>query len=151
MLSIGAPNGRSTYAFKACSGDKAKNLYQIGDKPAEDHFGEVPQLLSGWIDENTTHVTLGIGGNDAQFGDVLEACILNLQPDCTTKVLDGDILPIRDAVPLHNENVRPALITIIDEIQRQSGNGGNVKIALVGYPEVIANPPSALSVCDNLL
>ena len=62
--------------------------------------GEVPQIDEGWLDENTTHVTIGITGNDARFAEVLQACItadIDLLNPCTSAsyYLEGDPEPLR--------------------------------------------------------
>jgi hypothetical protein len=113
--------------------------------------GELTQLDEGYLDENTTLVTLSVGGNDALFVPILTAC-LNLPPlfptrDCTNTVLteEGDTQPLSVAEPARlNGTVRAGLVTLLKEINKRAPNA---KIMLMGYPRLFENTPA----CDLLL
>lgn len=53
----------------SCSGATTENLLQTKQS-------EPPQLQQGFLDENTTLVTLNIGGNDIGFAPVIQNCVL---------------------------------------------------------------------------
>ncbi|MGW1171089.1 hypothetical protein [Streptomyces sp. NPDC002550] len=57
------------YHFVTCSGART---YNVLDK--QQGSGEVPQIQAGYLDDNTTLVTLSIGGNDARFSDIVAKC-----------------------------------------------------------------------------
>ena len=78
--------GQAEFHFIACSGAEMPDIFENGT-----HFGEVPQLDQGWLDENTTHVTISIGGNDAGFGDIIKGCMMS-----TNECSDGDFVLLRD-------------------------------------------------------
>ncbi|KOG73993.1 MULTISPECIES: hypothetical protein [Streptomyces] len=67
------------YHFVACSGART---YNILSKEQDSH--EVPQVQAGYLDNNTTLVTLSIGGNDARFVDIMGKCIDIPVPSLTT-------------------------------------------------------------------
>ena len=62
----------TSWRFVACSGAVTDNLYGINGNYAK--FGEVepPQLNA--VTKNTIIATLSMGGNDANFSDILSAC-----------------------------------------------------------------------------
>lgn len=121
---------KSSFATVACSGAKLENL-----NDDQTHWGEVPQLAQGWIDANTTHVSIGIGGNDADFSDVLRKCVLNspLEP-CYESPLNPGELPLEQQVPLAIEDLRPRYVSLIQDVKSLAPNA---EIVMVGYPLVL--------------
>jgi hypothetical protein len=82
-----------TFGFIACSGAMTTSVTSdaVNSPPADSdagghtdwgsgdyHWGELTQLEQGWVDKDTTHVSISIGGNDARFTDVLKGCIAAL-------------------------------------------------------------------------
>jgi hypothetical protein len=55
--------------FYACSGAVTSNITSTF------HFGEPPQITEPGVDSSASLVTMTIGGNDAGFSNVLQACI----------------------------------------------------------------------------
>ncbi len=131
----------SEFHFQACSSAVLQDL-----TGAAGQWGEVPMLSGGWLDENTTHVTLGIGGNDAGFSSILKGCTLSdcLQPDYRlnrqVELPDGRSEERLDDVPL--TQAEPAIIdglknNLIDLLAAIGTRAPNAKIVLVGYPHVV--------------
>lgn len=103
----------------------------------EGQYGELSQLDKGFLDENTTLVTLSIGGNDARFGKVMEKCILHLTDVCQDATLEGDSQPLRIAEPqVITNQVKPSLVLVLQEIKKKAPNA---KIMLMGYPLLMEN------------
>ncbi|MEU4832918.1 SGNH/GDSL hydrolase family protein [Streptosporangium sp. NPDC023615] len=142
------------FAFVACSGattlDMTLQEYQytidpLGDwsayrNDAEGRFREVAQLESGFLNKNTTLVTLSIGGNDAKFSDVISNCYIiscyssghenNIKSDITHAVNDRMALGLP-------ANVKNILQRIEDKAANASpGRGKKAKIVLMGYPDI---------------
>ncbi|MBB5868384.1 hypothetical protein F4553_001763 [Allocatelliglobosispora scoriae] len=96
-----AAAGNANFAFIACSGAKTTNItrtaYNSPPSPGDAaghtdwgmpagtderrflYNGELPQVEQGYLDVDTTLVTLSVGGNDARFTEVIRGCALSLQ------------------------------------------------------------------------
>lgn len=100
-------------------------------------WGEVPQIDSGFLDENTTLVMLSIGGNDSRFGDVMTACMNVDWCDSSGFVLDSDPEPLVTYEPkLMREKVRPSIKQTLVAIHQRAPNA---RIVLVGYPALLSD------------
>lgn len=145
------------YHLLACSGARTRNVLPHqnvppGQSPPVDAWGdrgqrmyeELPQLDRGFVDEDTTLVTISIGGNDARFTRIIRAC-LTLLYDCPDEVLEEDGgVPLRDAQPaLIRDKVMPSVATTIRTIHRLAPNA---KIVLMGYPKLMENGPACEAV-----
>lgn len=128
------------YHLIACSGAQTKNI--LGENgpgnawglKAEPEYSELPQLDEGYLDQNTTLVTLSIGGNDARFSDIVKLCIENTAiGDCSTSSLSADKgVPLEQAEPaVIEQQVRPSITTVLQEIHKRAPSA---KIVLMGYP-----------------
>ncbi|MFF0795047.1 NocE [Streptomyces spiralis] len=134
------------YQFIACSGARHYNILprQSG---GEGQSSELPQIDQGYLDQNTTLVTVSIGGNDARFSDIIQQCITGLTV-CNDDSIDavdpdtGDPTgaqtgPMDQWAPtwLHDQ-IRPRLASTLNEIHRRAQNA---KIVLMGYPKLLEN------------
>jgi hypothetical protein len=126
--------GTSELHFVACSGAVMDDMSGSGVQ-----HGEVPQLEQGWLDENTTHVSLTIGGNDAGFADVLTGCILTLS-DCVdpdfhlTRHNRVDPAPLVQYEPELIRSLQPAMTALLRRIRQLAPNA---TITYVGYPQLV--------------
>jgi hypothetical protein len=116
------------YHSTACSGAYATQMNgsDTGYIGALGVNHEMPQLDSGFLDDNTTLVALTIGGNDAKFSDTVTACgspLTVCPPDATVKA-DIDNVTVNPGNPL-----QPLLTAINTEAP-------HAKIILLGYPEL---------------
>ncbi|GAA2643172.1 SGNH/GDSL hydrolase family protein [Streptomyces lunalinharesii] len=119
------------YHLIACSGAVTADVSGTGQ-----HFGEAPQIQQGYLDQNTTLVTISIGGNDARFTKVFQACVLGVTGACQDDTLDGDPGPLKDYEPkMIKEQVRPAITATLKEIRTKAPHA---KIVLMGYPELLS-------------
>ncbi|MFD7653588.1 hypothetical protein ACFV4N_06370 [Actinosynnema sp. NPDC059797] len=138
------------YHLLACSGARARHVLPFhsanGDPPkdalgktGEGMYRDLSQLDRGYVDENTTLVTMSIGGNDARFTDILTTCLTYLF-DCPEQVLEGDAKMLKEAAPerIRNE-VMPSVATTVREIHRLAPNA---KIVLMGYPKLLEHGPA---------
>ncbi|MEO6088665.1 MAG: hypothetical protein ABIQ18_36700 [Umezawaea sp.] len=109
-------------------------------------YHEVAQLDSGWVDADTTLVTLSIGGNDAEFVDVLKSCVVdNPLVPCQTSSLhpDKDSRPLKETEPeLIQGKVRASVETVLRQIHAKAPNA---RIVLAGYPAHIISSSLCLS------
>jgi hypothetical protein len=121
------------YHMSACSGARGANLLpgQAGQ------YQEGSQLDQGYLDQNTTLVTLSIGGNDARFTDVISKCLLNIPGvNCSGDTLDGDDAPLNQVEPeLIQSVVAPEIEDLMHTIALEAPNA---KILLMGYPELLS-------------
>ncbi|MFJ7077670.1 hypothetical protein [Streptomyces sp. NPDC098781] len=139
------------YHFVACSGART---YNILNKSQDSN--EVPQIQSGYLDDNTTLVTLSIGGNDARFSDIMTKCIDIPIPALTTcpyAELDnidpatgdktsGKTGDLKDWAPkwLH-DGVRPQIVKTLNAIHAKAPQA---KVVLMGYPRLVEKDHSCL-------
>ncbi|MEV4835377.1 hypothetical protein AB0K05_12690 [Nonomuraea sp. NPDC049486] len=118
------------HQFHACSGAVTGNLTDEGQ------FREPAQLDKGYLDENTTLVTLSVGGNDARFSAILTHCIsrLSLDPCKETALEEDGGVPLGESVPRQiNDVVGPAVRDTLLAIHRKAPNAA---IVLMGYPRL---------------
>lgn len=102
--------------------------------PNSSHTGEDPQIDA--LDEDTSLVTMSIGGNDLGFGDVLSACVLNGQrgiPGFRCQDHWNDELDRRI------EDLRPQLVELYRDLKERAPNA---RIIIMGYPRLFHDPPS---------
>ncbi|KOU80755.1 hypothetical protein ADK94_28275 [Streptomyces sp. XY593] len=138
------------YHFVACSGARTFNILADGQS------GEVPQINAGYLDQNTTLVTLSVGGNDARFADVIGKCIDipipalstcpyaeldNIDPT-TGKKNGGKTGNLKDWAPkwLH-DSVRPQIVKTLNAIHDRAPYA---KVVLMGYPRLVEKNHSCL-------
>ncbi|MEU5438797.1 SGNH/GDSL hydrolase family protein [Streptomyces sp. NPDC020719] len=140
------------YHLIACSGARTYNVLNV-----EQDSGELPQINQGYLDDNTTLVTISIGGNDSRFADTIQQCLLSRgDGNCKDKTFDGldaqvgerdakfKGQPLETAIPgIINEIVRPDITKTLMKIHELARNA---KIVLMGYPPLISNQGSCLSV-----
>jgi hypothetical protein len=106
-------------------------------------YGELSQLDHGYLDENTTLVTLSVGGNDARFVDVFIRCLAIVS--CKNSTLPGDTVPASIKTPERiNGPVRQSIVSVLREIHRMAPNA---KIMLMGYPRLMEDTLE----CDALI
>jgi hypothetical protein len=128
------------FHFLACSAAETQHLMPGG--PGQ--FGLVSQLDSGYLDENTTLVTLSIGGNDMRFGDIIAACALG--GDCRDQVLNGDSKGMLDASRDRLAGEMPKRLSVLlDEIKRRAPAAS---IVLAGYPRLFDVGATCILVSD---
>ncbi|WP_234323421.1 SGNH/GDSL hydrolase family protein [Streptomyces sp. NRRL F-2580] len=136
------------YHLIACSGAQTENILSANDdkgvkgaKNAEGQFGqasygELPQLDKGYLDQNTTLVTMSIGGNDSRFTDVIKECLYAAGLlNCQHANLSDQSEPLKVTEPrLIKEKVRPSIVTTLKEIAERAPHA---KIVLMGYPPLL--------------
>lgn len=93
----------------------------------EGQFHEMSQTESGVLDENTTLVTLSIGGNDAGFAAAVTECGDLL--DCSR---DNTFLPrFKQKV----DEVQPKLARVLSKVRAKAPNA---QVVVMGYPELLS-------------
>lgn len=134
------------HALIACSGARVQNvlpLARAGSVQPADAWGnkgrgqyrETSQLDRGFVDQDTTLVTLSIGGNDVRFADVLAVCILDNE-DCQKQKLPGSAVTAEVEVPsLIQGKGATSIRTALDQVRAQAPAA---KIVLMGYPRIFA-------------
>ncbi|GAB1688411.1 SGNH/GDSL hydrolase family protein [Krasilnikovia sp. M28-CT-15] len=105
---------------------------------------EVTQMDSGFLDENTTLVTITVGGNDVGWSGVVQQCYMSLSiPDCMEQD-DDEGHRLRDYVPeVMEQKLRPTLVTMLRAITTMAPNA---KVVLMGYPKLLEAPGTCLNV-----
>lgn len=127
--------------FHACSGAEIKDMRPDNqddnpgngkNPPDHENAGELPQLKH--LDEDTSLVTLSIGGNDAGFADVIKSCfwrgIKEYKASCEQALGEDTRRRIR--------NLEDDLVQLYNEIQRRTPNA---RVIVVGYPRMFPDEP----------
>jgi hypothetical protein len=136
------------YHLLACSGAVTKNLlptsrtvpsntlpYDAWGNAGEGQHGELSQLDKGYLDENTTLVTLSIGGNDAAFSKVVSTCILEGVLDFPCKYTPSGFSTWEQTVPERiRTEVQASISTVLIQIHRLAPNA---QVMLMGYPHLV--------------
>lgn len=100
-----------------------------------DNTGEGPQIDA--LDDDTSLVTMSIGGNDLGFGDVLSDCAINGErgvpgiaqcQDTWDATLDERIAALK-----------PQLVALYTDMRERAPNA---RIVIMGYPRLFHDPPS---------
>lgn len=107
-------------SLELCSGACGPRLFR-------GRFGELPQLDRGFVDSNTTMVTVSIGGNDSGFIPVLMSCVS--PTPCAPTDPNADPTRAKIVGP-----VRSSLMTVLSEIRRKAPHA---RIFLMGYPHLV--------------
>lgn len=117
--------------FVACSGAEVPDLGNANDG----NTGEDPQYDA--LDEDTSLVTISIGGNDLGFADVVKDCILNGERGVgfVDTCQEKHDRRIADELP----RLERRLIEQYEEIRRRAPNA---RIIVVGYPQLFVDDPS---------
>lgn len=123
--------------FVACSGARTENL--VGWRPnswdqpeeyqhGEGQFHEISQLESGVLDENTSLVTMTVGGNDGgAFANAVVECSVG---HCWDEAFLEEYRAVIDrSVAATKEVVRKV---------HQPGYAPNARILLAGYPKLVS-------------
>lgn len=151
------------YHLLACSGSETEHLLPSGrepvsgvvtndpttgqpyvnawGQPARGPMRQVSQLDEGFLDENTTLVTLSVGGNDAKWAATVQNCLIELTACKETEVdgrRTGDYIP-----ELIDNQMRTSVATVLRAVAQQAPNA---RIMLMGYPELISHTGGCLRI-----
>ncbi|GAB2690850.1 hypothetical protein GCM10027071_00060 [Microbacterium marinum] len=156
-----ASSSKMDFHFLACSGAESEHLLPYhsvaGAKPSNGwgengRFGQngmVSQMDAGYLDENTTLVTLSIGGNDMHFAGVISECAgSTVMPaghdNCSHKILSGDTDSIVVASEERLQSELPDSIdTVLNEVRLRAPNAS---IVLMGYPKLFETGSTCITV-----
>lgn len=148
--------GTTSFAFIACSGAIMPSVTNDAvDAPGQNsgenvdwkepnwHYGEYTQVDQGWLDQDTTLVTLTIGGDDARFGDVVRECGESLLNECSGDdwylVHDNrnDPQPLKDYEPhILTDLLGPKLAATYRAI---AAKAPNARIIVLTYPKLFTD------------
>ncbi|MFI9101241.1 SGNH/GDSL hydrolase family protein [Streptomyces fildesensis] len=141
------------YHLIACSGARTYNV--VDKTKVQGNGGESAQIEQGYLDNNTTLVTISIGGNDSRFSHIFSKCLLSFSNgSCQSNTFDNidDDVAGRDrkfqgqtlemALPgLMNEVVGPDIENTLMVIK---AHAPAAKIVLMGYPPLLSGSGSCL-------
>ncbi|MFE5795742.1 GDSL-type esterase/lipase family protein [Streptomyces sp. NPDC056503] len=142
-------HGSIELSFVACSGARSYHVKTGGVWQGS----SLPQMDLGYLDQNTSLVTLSIGGNDARFSDVFNECVTGTAAHCKDgrlKVVDPDTgdkseasTPnLGDHLPEWIDNtVGPRVKATLQQIKARAPQA---KIVLMGYPALLSPTASCM-------
>ncbi|KGN35469.1 hypothetical protein N803_06255 [Knoellia subterranea KCTC 19937] len=114
-----------------CSGATQGDLHNPNDK----NDNEEAQLNS--LNDDTSLVTMSIGGNDLGFSKVLTDCVLNGGGGVAWT--DGCQAKWNDELDQRIEDLKPELVALYTEIRERAPNA---RVIIMGYPRLFNDPPS---------
>lgn len=121
---------KGDYKFAACSGAVTDDFYDKKGSTNKPQHGEKKQLDN--VNANTSLITLSVGGNDANFGTVIENCVkAGLNPTSHCK---DDAEQIRKDI----DAIRDDVAALLREARKKAPNA---RIVVVGYPRLFPEPP----------
>jgi hypothetical protein len=109
-------------------------------------YGEIPQVDTGWLNPDTTLVTLTAGGDDVRFADVLKGCIGDQlhtpSENCASGsyTMPGDPEPLTEYEPAVINALGPHLYQLYSDVAKAAPNA---EIIVMGYPRLFAGDASA--------
>ncbi len=113
----------------SCSSAKTDDLYE----PQSIQGGSNPAQLSA-LSSRTTVVTLGIGGNDIGFSEIIENC--SSADPTATPCQDHYVVDGVDEISRRIRATAPKIAAAITAIERRAPNA---RVFLVGYPQILPN------------
>lgn len=120
------------YHLLACSGAFVENVTNRAGQ-AYQRFGERTQIARGFLDENTTLVTMSIGGNDAGFQGVIISCAI--LSECHTRTADDGTTYGQRIQRTIDHEVGPDVTDLLEEIHDEAPNA---RVLLMGYPKLFS-------------
>ncbi|MEU1816198.1 SGNH/GDSL hydrolase family protein [Streptomyces roseifaciens] len=117
---------QTSFKDVSCSGAKTDDMWRAqGDNP--------PQLNA--LGRNTRLVTLGIGGNDIGFGDIIGTCAQLSVTDpagapCRTKYTEGGT----DQLTARIADAAPKVAKVLKDVHKRAPHA---RVVLVGYPAIM--------------
>lgn len=142
---VTANDARLDFHLLACAGAVTENLLPVDDAAgyeADQQFGERTQLDRGFLDANTTLVTLTIGGNDIGFGPIIDTCIKSPgsfaspptgckdDPAPESTGFSGTLVQMVDS---RLGSLPGKVTTLLGKIRDRAPNA---KVIMLGYPSV---------------
>ena len=125
-------------SFVACSGATTEDL----DNENDQNTGEDPQLDA--LSDETSLITMTMGGNDLGFADVVKDCIINGE---------GGVSFVDTCQEKHEDRIQDELPTLMDELvdyyERLKAEAPNSRIIIIGYPPLF--DPNVGDSLGNLL
>lgn len=123
------------YHFGACSGGVVRDYYEDN---TSDNEGEGPQR--DHITDDTSLITMGMGGNDFGFGSVMKSCVLG--GSCATEE--------------HAEEVDADIDAEIDKLAQlyrdmESDAPPGARILIIGYPQMFPDPEDITNGSDSFI
>ncbi|WP_295785963.1 GDSL-type esterase/lipase family protein [uncultured Microbacterium sp.] len=138
----------------ACAGAETRNVVSRATPGAARQYGEANQLDRGFVDANTTLVTMTIGGNDVGFGPIIMSCIKNSFVGggglCRDAPWTGAGAAVSETSQTYVGKRISQLKTDLAETLRQiRQKAPNAKILLQGYPKLFDQGSSCVGIPEN--
>lgn len=124
---IASATGTQAFRDVSCSGADTDDLYsEHGVWP-----GPNPPQLNA-LDANTRVVTMGMGGNDIGFGNIIDSCASTLPfgSPCRNRFVVNGV----DELSGRIANTAPKIAAAIDAIRARSPQA---RVLVVGYPAIV--------------
>ncbi|TVL94286.1 SGNH/GDSL hydrolase family protein [Streptomyces sp. SAJ15] len=152
-LVAGAWGGRVRLTDVACNNAMLAEIAHQGQVPLgspRDYLegrtfkAVAPQLAA--VDEDTDLVTVGMGGKDSGFGEVVYACAMQEPP----RASDGSPVPCEERTrELVEARLASAVREYDDMLRRIHRKAPHAKILTVGYPSIVPADASRCTVGDQ--
>ena len=160
----GAFDPRLDFQLLACSGATTNNILPSTDSSAKQQYGELTQLDRGFLDENTTLVTLTIGGNDLGFAPIIRGCLMHDALLQITEAIAGGLIeelastsscidePASQDVfsgtlgEMAQEHLSTLAGYVTSVLQEVHSRAPNARVLLLGYPSLFEQPTPCMHI-----
>ena len=133
------------YHFIACSGAVTADLSSAVPGERGSKTRELPQIEQGYLDENTTLVTMTIGGNDIGFSDVVKQCVVAgfLGSPCRELPQLPSGKSLENVTKDKTDAAEAKILAVLTAVQSAAPNA---KIAILGYPPMFSDGVSCVAI-----
>jgi hypothetical protein len=142
------------FQLLACAGAETRNVVSRATSGASRQYGEANQIDRGFLDTDTTLVTMTIGGNDVGFGPIIMSCIQNSfvghGQRCRDAAWTGAGGAAGETTQTYVDKRLVRLKTDVAEAIRQiRQKAPNAKILVQGYPRLFDKGSSCIGIPED--
>jgi hypothetical protein len=152
---VQAKDPRVDFQLLACAGAEWPNIVHSNTTGALQQYGERTQLDRGFLDSNTTLVTMTIGGNDIGFGPIINGCVQLSLAAIAPAVADCEhaAAPSNEYEGTYGQMVDSRLAAlpaqVTQTLQQIRNSADNARIVLLGYPTLFETGSACIQIQEN--
>ncbi len=119
----------------SCSGAKTTDFHSPQSVDGDDNIAQLAAVGGA-----TRVVTIGIGGNDIGFSDIIKSCVA--WQSCKSRYVDGDHDELRERIA----DLAPEIDRVLADVHTRAPQAS---VFVVGYPAILPENPGVLG-CQTM-
>lgn len=149
---VDAQDKRLDFHLLACSGAITANILHPSSPDARGQWAEQTQIGRGFLNDDTTLVTLTVGGNDVGFGPIIKDCLLySFATLASPESAYCDELPAPEGQSsTYGQWVQGNLDSLGDSLeevlQDVHASAPNARVVMLGYPTLFETGSGCVSI-----